>query len=507
MSMRSLPQTRQARPGVTTTIVIVLLVLGSVLVVLFGASTTDLPSRQIVYGSLALFLLGLASAVGMAREIGLRRSLASGQLGPYFGLSTAVIFGLASLIWASSNPPSQQAAIVSLDSVLFAMLVVATGLACFVLGYMVVATGPLNPAGSWLRRLIVTERPFRSGQRPAWLLMGLALIADVTLVLLGSFGYLSDPVQSVSSANPLTQPLSTVGTFSVFAVALSAYDYAHRRGPRRLLSFSILLGVQSGLGIFSGVKETIVMGFVAALLGYAARVRRLPLLPVFVAALVFVFVLVPINTNYRSAISTGNSRLSPLEAIQQFSQQGIGSFLALTQNATQSTQAQSLVRISRIGDVGIIVQQTPSYIPNRPLSELLEAPGLGLVPRLLWPDKPILATGYLFSQQYYQLPAYIYTSNAVTPQGDLWRHGGWPILVAGMMLLGVGVRILDNATVKVSDYPLCLLLLLVFFPLIVKQETDIVSLAAAIPSLLLGVAVAARLVTLGTDPNPKHAAV
>jgi hypothetical protein len=386
------------------------------------------------------------------------------------------------------------------------MLVVAAGLGCFGLGYMVVAT-PLNRAGSWLRRLIVTERPFISGQRPAWLLMSLALLADAALVLLGSFGYLSDPAQSVSSANPLTQPLSTVGSFSVFAVALSAYDYARRRGTWRLLSFSILLVVQSGLGIFSGLKETVVLGFVAALLGYAARVRRFPIVPVSVAALVFVFLLIPINTNYRSAISSGNSRLSPLEAIQEFSQQGIGSFLALTQNADQSTQAQGLVRISRIGDVAIIVQQTPSYIPYRPLSELLEAPALGLAPRLVWPDKPILATGYLFSQQYYGLPAFVYTSNAVTPEGDLWRHGGWPVLVVGMMLLGVGIRILDNATVKVTDFPLCLLLILAFFPLIVKQETDVVSLAAALPSLLLGVAVAARLAALGTDRLPKRAAV
>jgi hypothetical protein len=76
-----------------------------------------------------------------------------------------------------------------------------------------------------------------------------------------------------------------------------------------------------------------------------------------------------------------------------------------------------------------------------------------------------------------------------------------------MMLLGVGIRILDNATVKVTDFPLCLLLILAFFPLIVKQETDVVSLAAALPSLLLGVAVAARLAALGTDRLPKRAAV
>jgi hypothetical protein len=64
-----------------------------------------------------------------------------------------------------------------------------------------------------------------------------------------------------------------------------------------------------------------------------------------------------------------------------------------------------------------------------------------------------------------------------------------------MLVLGVGVRVLDTATAQVRKAPLLLLLVLTFFPLVVKHETDVVSLLASVPSLLFGVAFAARVVT------------
>src|SRR5258708_33224591 len=54
----------------------------------------------IVCGSLSVSLVGLAAALQMARGRGLMGSLAGGQLGPWFAASSAVVFGLASLIWS-----------------------------------------------------------------------------------------------------------------------------------------------------------------------------------------------------------------------------------------------------------------------------------------------------------------------------------------------------------------------------------------------------------------------
>ena len=61
---------------------------------------------------------------------------------------------------------------------------------------------------------------------------------------------------------------------------------------------------------------------------------------------------------------------------------------------------------------------------------------------------------------------------------------------------------LDAATADVRNVPLRLLIVLTFFPLIVKQEMDAVSILASVPSSLFGVALAARIVTLRIGKMP-----
>ena len=91
------------------------------------------------------------------------------------------------------------------------------------------------------------------------------------------------------------------------------------------------------------------------------------------------------------------------------------------------------------------MQRTPSEIPYRNPADLIIAPGVDLIPRIVWPGKPILATGYQMSQEYFQLPPQIYTASTISPQGDLYRHGGWIPLIIGSFLGGCGIRILDDS--------------------------------------------------------------
>src|SRR5260370_6376885 len=179
------------------------------------------------------------------------------------------------------------------------------------------------------------------------------------------------------------------------------------------------------------------------------------------AALIVIFVVVPFITTFRNQVAVGNARLSPVEVAQAVSKRGLAFFLPAQ---GQSPALQTVQRISRVGDVAIIVQRSrPSDLAYRPLTELLEAPLLGLVPRLIWPGKPILATGYEFSQQYYRFPPSQYSASAITPEGDLCRHGGWPVLIIGMILFGGVVRILDSAALTAPNCPFRLFRVLTFF--------------------------------------------
>jgi hypothetical protein len=130
------------------------------------------------------------------------------------------------------------------------------------------------------------------------------------------------------------------------------------------------------------------------------------------------------------------------------------------------------------------MQRTPSQIGFTSPVQLVTGPIATLVPRALWPGKPILDSGYQFSQRYYDLPTTVYTSSAITPAGDLYRHGGWIPVVLGMFLLGCGARLLDEA-VDVRGHPHAIFLFVLLFPSLIKQEADWVGMLAGLPEILL----------------------
>jgi hypothetical protein len=112
------------------------------------------------------------------------------------------------------------------------------------------------------------------------------------------------------------------------------------------------------------------------------------------------------------------------------------------------------------------------------------------VPRAVWPDKPVLANGYRFGQEYYGSTTY--TSTAISTVGDFYQHGGWPVMVVGMLLLGCGCRLFDVLFRPESDVR-AVCFLLVFLPMVVKAEVDVVAMIASVPAAVLTAVLGAHL--------------
>ena len=85
---------------------------------------------------------------------------------------------------------------------------------------------------------------------------------------------------------------------------------------------------------------------------------------------------------------------------------------------------------------------------------------------------------------YFEQPSDVYTSSAITPEGDLYRHGGWIPLMVGMFLLGCGIRVLDDVLdIRASAHAALIVILL--FPDVVKSEDDWITLLAGLPGLFV----------------------
>ena len=447
------------------------------------------PTHAVVWGSLgfAAYAASLLCLVGggQGKALGLGRW--------WFGSWTlfwyCTAFGLATLTWV--QPQTGTPAEISLSSVLRALWLVAVGMTLWVLGYFV---GPGRPARRFGNKVMAAlslrfAPEVRSPLAP-WILYAIGTAARIaSAATTGLFGYVGNVQSAVTTASGYQQLLADLGLCAPLAVAAAALQVYRERVPGARVTLTVLFLAEIAIGAASGNKQGFIITILAVAIPFSIARRRvhkglLAFTALAVTGLVFLLIVVPFNQSYRSAARSASGTLSARQALD--AAPGILDQTIGTGNAgvISSSAAILLGRIGEIGSPAIIMQRTPSQLGFLSAAQLAEGPVVTLIPRAIWPGKPILDTGYEFSQTYYELPATVYTSSAITPVGDLWLHGGWIPVMVGMFLLGCGVRLLDDV-MDVYGSPHCIFLFLLLFPSLVKQEADWVGTLAGIPGTLL----------------------
>jgi hypothetical protein len=454
--------------------------------------------EQLVLGALSVTLLSIAAlAVVTATPAG-TGGLSRWRLGPCYLVWSALAFGIAPLTWLL--PQTGSATRITLDSVVLALFLFGLSLVPWTAGY---CAGPPHAvrdlAGKGVGLLLRGTTPVIGSSRIPWILYGVGSLARVASVAATDrFGYVGDPSVVVVRAGPFDFLLQMIATCTLFAIAAAAYRAFSDgiRGGR--LTLWTLVGVEVAVGALAGGKQYFLLSVLAVLIPYAALRGRLAMRVVLAGGLVFLLVAVPFNASYRQAVRYDQGPLSPAAAVGA-APAVLSEVLAADspREVLVSSAVQMLHRVRTVDGAAITVQLTPSTIPYHSPVELASAPVVGLVPRMLWPDKPLLTGGYEFSQAYYGTPSNLYTSSEITPLGDLYRHGGVLTVVVGMLLLGMGVRLFDTLFRPEQD-PRAICFLLVFLPML---RVDIYNLLVTIPSAVLLAAVGARLICRRERPG------
>jgi hypothetical protein len=292
-----------------------------------------------------------------------------------------------------------------------------------------------------------------------------------------------------------------LSTFALFGVAAAAYRAFSDRTRGSKVTLWTLVALEAVVGGLAGGKQYFLLSVLAVLIPYGALRGRLSLRILLAGAVAFLWIAVPFNTAYRQVVRSDTSTLAPSAAVAA-APEVLSSVIAGTSvgEVMAASSIQMLRRVRMIDSVAITAQLTPQTIPYRSPLEFASAPVVGLIPRALWPDKPILTTGYEFSQEYYGTSADSYTSAGITPLGDLYRHGGLATVLVGMLLLGMGARVFDGLFRPEVD-PRAICFLLAFLPMLLRA--DIYGMVVGIPSSVVLAVVGARLMCRGTAaPGP-----
>ncbi|MEM4724134.1 MAG: hypothetical protein QXP01_03905 [Candidatus Hadarchaeum sp.] len=225
--------------------------------------------------------------------------------------------------------------------------------------------------------------------------------------------------------------------FSYVALALVALNVFGGLWPRWMLA--LIVGPLLGLAFVSGFMKP--MFWIVLLLWTAALFARVNPRYLALFATVFVFLgllVVPVAEGLRARADIG--LLDPTDP-----------------TALASTTAETIATLWTNGDKGawlfafdrtlyrnaivaatpgIILEKTPSFIPYQGMDKFLAIPAY-VIPRALWPDKPVLSRGNWFAIMYLNQPEFVPSSAAITVFGEGYMYAGWLGVVLACFILGV----------------------------------------------------------------------
>jgi len=437
--------------------------------------------------------VGCGSFVLARRRIGMLGTPRWPRMGPLFSACYALVFGVFSLGWLA--PQTGAATVVAPAQVPPAVALATIGLACWVAGYLLGAPGGVRRAGRSLvdRMFSGTDWMFRFPSVPIVVYL-VGVVARLYQLRTSQFGYLQNGGSALTSPSAFGQVTSLLADFAQFGLILAALDaFIVSRSFRSRIVLVVMLFAEVANGLFAGSKGSVIVSLasagIVAVFAYDRLSRRAVVTGVIVVLIVF-----PSTAAYRysirnsttQSVSTGLAARSLVQTLKT-------TISGLTPRGLfVDSPAAVASRLREVDNVAIIRQKSPSVIPYQPWTDLVVAPMIDWVPRLVWPSKPVLSTGEEFSVEYYGLPPTLITASAITVPGDLLKHGGIVPLGVGMLLLGVLMHTLD----MVIDPSRDLRRLLLFIPLLtlmIPSESDTTTLLLGVVGMFVAVAVAGWL--------------
>jgi hypothetical protein len=270
--------------------------------------------------------------------------------------------------------------------------------------------------------------------------------------------------------------VSSATVFMIVGLCLLARRAALNPGAsRNVFAFSVLATI--GVGVVGQFKEVALVGLLAPLVmwNFTGDRRMRPSLVVATVAIAL-FAILPVVTIWRHT-STRIDSADPVEVAQELPKtayqrdwlwDGPRPFKPWTP-LTESLAIASH-RLYGFDSFTLAVRFTGTEQPFQNGATLGNLAG-GLVPRIVWPDKPTPGIGYWFGENYWETPpGGTVVPQSVTHPGELWIDFGLPGVLIGLALLAIWYRFAYTALRPRESGTGALLYTIVFVTVIVVDR-------------------------------------
>lgn len=269
---------------------------------------------------------------------------------------------------------------------------------------------------------------------------GLGIYAGIAQTRLG-LTHFQGPTGGTALHQTFLQYLQVFGMFSFVLLLWDGLEDGIG-GPYRVAALLGLVGIQSTVGAVSGGRTAFVIPAVVAGFVYHYRVKQFSWKAVAALLSTAILVVAPILTvwrrRYRSLLedgfepSVGLAGTALLEGTADLVS-GSQSFLELLTGHLAgrfSVYVQGTIRV---------LNRVPEVHSHTWGTELITSIATGLVPRVLWPDKPVLSVGQDFAAKFFDLTGG--TSISVGMPAEAYYHFSVIGLIL-FVLLGIFLRVL-----------------------------------------------------------------
>jgi hypothetical protein len=286
--------------------------------------------------------------------------------------------------------------------------------------------------------------------------MNAILIVGISVWLVGTVGtyYLNVYIITDQSPEAAKRGLEAMGPYGTMAfmlttmfqpigILLIAYAWRLRRSTVLLAMVILTVIAQILLGFVINVKSVAMIGGILVIVTYILIEGRLPIVGLAAAVLYMIFVY-PIFVAAREEIHgkgliPRSSILANLVHVVELS------IAAEDRNENFHLHQQSLLERTSVREsVQMIVERTGidvKFQHGHTLAPLLAT----FVPRVVWSDKPDVATGRVVNTEFHVTEA-AFSDTYISPSipGELYWNFGWPGILVGMAVIGGAIGYLGQ---------------------------------------------------------------
>lgn len=299
------------------------------------------------------------------------------------------------------------------------------GLGALMLGYAI-------PLGRAVRRL----RSHRSRDWPPMVTLLVALVMVTIGWLIQIAGQLGVIPEELGSG-----VLSTLGSALVYGNVLLTYSVLRHGSYAAFVLLCAIVPVTSALGFFTGSKTYVLVAPMMVVLTTVVWTRRIRLR--WVALGVVALALLYPTSEFFRAVILADYTLTAADALQDPNAtiMRVSQFVSSSRPGEYFAEglAATGARLDGLGVTSVIVRDTPRVSPFQN-GRTLWLFFVAFVPRVFWPSKPTITIGEFITDVYGSGPM-IDSDTGPTQIGDYYLNFGTPGVVAGMVLLGILLRL------------------------------------------------------------------